>query len=130
MGVPAVLIPEHLFPNLPSILSGTGAKITEEPFGDESVKSGFKTVLNCTNDDGEMVRVECQPWPYEPPGTDGRDGGDADHNQTPDKIRPEVRLRCGWPIFYIGTDLTDDFVCFFCRAHRSALLDTLRLLNK
>ena len=63
MALPAVLAPKRLLPDLPSILSGTGATVAEEPVPEELIKRGFIAKFNCTLDDGETVCVECHKIP-------------------------------------------------------------------
>ena len=57
------MAPKQLLTDLPSILSGSGAMVTEEPVPDELFKQGFITKFDCTLDDGGAVWVECLRMP-------------------------------------------------------------------
>lgn len=59
MGVPAVRAPLSLLPNLPAILSTTGANVTSVPVPRGVKERGFVAIYDCAHDDGESVRVEC-----------------------------------------------------------------------
>ena len=66
MGVRAVLVPERLLPDVPPILSSTGASVSETPGSDEQITRGFLCIFTCATDRAEVVRIECVRSPHAP----------------------------------------------------------------
>jgi hypothetical protein len=72
----ALVMPDRVMSGISTVLSRTGASITEEPLEEKLAKSGFLAIFRCRSDDGVVVWLKCQkagrygvfatiesPWP-------------------------------------------------------------------